>query len=56
MEHLEGGMGDKQEDWVEHKHQEGARLLRRYRTVKNPLQQAITIERAKQRNKNSHVM
>ena len=36
MANLEGGLGDKGEDWVEQKHQDMAKLMRQYRNVKNP--------------------
>ena len=56
MANLEGGLGDKGEDWVEQKHQDMAKLMRIYRHVKNPQQRAIAIERAQQRNKNPLVL
>ena len=56
MANLEGGLGDKGEDWVEQKHQDMAKLMRQYRNVKNSQQQAIAIERAHQRNKNPLVL
>lgn len=56
MANLEGGLGDKGEDWVEQKHQDMAKLMRQYRNVKNPQQRAIAIERAQQRNKNPLVL
>ena len=56
MEHLEGGLGDKMEDWVEAKHQRIARVEVRYRAVANPLIRAVAIEKAQHRNLNPDVV
>ena len=40
MEIVEGGLGDKMEDWVELQHQWGMRLRRRFRTIHDPLRRA----------------
>ena len=37
MTNIEGGLGDKMEDWVELLHQTGKRQRLRYRTVQNPV-------------------
>ena len=40
MEIIEGGLGDKMEDWVERLQQTGMRLWQQYRTAQNPIVRA----------------
>ena len=37
MEIIDGGLGDKMEDWVERLQQTGMRLRQQYRTAQNPI-------------------
>jgi hypothetical protein len=50
MEIIEGGLGDKMEDWVERLQQTGMRLRQQYRTAQNPIVCADARERASLRS------
>mmetsp|Transcript_15746 Transcript_15746/g.34083 ORF Transcript_15746/g.34083 Transcript_15746/m.34083 type:complete len:227 (+) Transcript_15746:498-1178(+) len=56
MEVIPGGLGDKMEDWVELAHQIGARLRRRFRTVKDPIIRAVAKARALFRDSDPEVV
>jgi hypothetical protein len=56
MKNIEGGLGDKMEDWVERLHQTGMRLRQRFRTVQNPLVRAVAREKAHSRNVHPEVI
>jgi hypothetical protein len=46
MQNIQGGLGDKMEDWVERLHQMGMRLRQRFCTVQNPAIRANAREKA----------
>ena len=56
MKAVEGGLGDKMEDWVELQHQWGMRLRRRFRTVVDPLIRARARAKVLHRDTNPHVV
>jgi hypothetical protein len=56
MANIEGGLGDKMEDWVERLHQTGKRQRLRYRTVQNPVVRSLAREKANSRNMHPDVM
>jgi hypothetical protein len=56
MENIEGGLGDKMEDWVERLHQTGMRLRQQFRTVQNPIVRADARERASSRSAHPDVI
>ena len=56
MANIEGGLGGKMEDWVEHLHQTGKRQRLRHRTVQNPVIHSLARERANLRNMHPDVI
>jgi hypothetical protein len=56
MTNIEGGLGDKMEDWVERLHQTGKRQRLRYRTVQNPVVRSLAREKANSRNMHPDVI
>jgi hypothetical protein len=56
MANLEGGLGDKMEDWVERLHQTGKHQRLRYCTVQNPVIRSLASEKANSRNMHPDVM
>jgi hypothetical protein len=56
MANIEGGLGDKMEDWVERLHQTGKRQRLRYRTVQNPVIRSLAREKANSRNMHPDVI
>ena len=56
MTNIEGGLGDKMEDWVERLHQTGKRQRLRYRTVQNPVIRSLAREKANSRNMHPDVI
>jgi len=56
MANIEGGLGDKMEDWVRRLHQTGKRQRLRYRTVQNPVICSLAREKANSRNMHPYVI
>jgi hypothetical protein len=56
MTNIEGGLGDKMEDWVERLHQTGKHQHLRYRTVQNPVVCSLTREKANLHNMHPDVI
>ena len=56
MTNIEGGLGDKMEDWVERLHQTGKRQHLRYRTKQNPVICSLAREKANSRNMHPDVI
>ncbi len=56
MTNIEGGLGDKMEDWVKCLHQTGKCQRLRYRTVQNPVVYSLTREKANSRNMHPDVI
>ncbi len=56
MRNIQGGLGDKMEDWVERLHQTGMRERQRFRTVQNPIIRALAREKAGSRNMHPDVL
>jgi len=53
---IEGGLGDKMEDCVEHLHQTGKRQRLRYHMVQNPVVCSLAREKANSRNMHPDVI
>jgi hypothetical protein len=56
MMNLLGALGDKMEDWVERLHQWGMQQRRHFRTVQDPLVQALVREKATSCNMHPNVL
>jgi hypothetical protein len=56
MVNIEGGLGDKMEDWVKRLHQTGKRQRLRYRTVQNPVIRSLAREKANSHNMHPDVI
>jgi hypothetical protein len=56
MRNIQGGLGDKMEDWVEHLHQTKKREYQRYCTVQNPVICSLAREKANLRNMHPDVI
>ena len=56
MGEIEGGLGDKMEDWVEKAHQEGARRRRRFYFTVNAKKRANAAAKVEQRDMNPEVV
>jgi hypothetical protein len=52
MRNIQGGLGDKMEDWVERLHQTGMHQRLHYCTVQNPV--ACSLAREKGNSRNMH--
>jgi hypothetical protein len=56
MRNIQGGLGDKTEDWVERLHETKKREHLRYRTVQNPIICSLAREKANSRNMHPDVI
>ena len=56
MANIEGGLGNKMDDWVKRLHQTGKRQRLRYRTVQNPVICSLAREKTNSCNMHPDVM
>ncbi len=56
MRNIQGGLGDKMEDWVERLHQTKKRERLRYRTLQNPIIRSLPREKVNSRNMHPDVI